>query len=266
MILPKKIIPHNKFSFNDLYVLKKCKKVIVGGMSQLKDITQKLELAGDKKKKDFLQGYFKTGEGEYGVGDVFLGITVPVQRKIAHSFPKLSLKDIEILLNSNIHEYRFTALENLVFQYERADDKNKKEIFDFYLSHTSRINNWDLVDTSAAYIAGNFLFDKNKDILYKFAVSKNMWERRIAIIATHYFIGKKDLEHTLKISEILLSDTKDLIHKAVGWSLREVGKKDKEVLVSFLKKHYKKMPRTALRYALEKFPATERQLYMKGLV
>ncbi len=234
-------------------------------MLQRKELISKLNKEASKEKAVFLERYFKMGEGEYGAGDRCLGITVPAQRKIAHMFPELSLKEIETLLQSNVHEYRFTALENLVFQYERADDEKKKEIFNFYLSHTKGINNWDLVDTSAAYIVGNFLFDKSRKILYKIARSKNIWERRIAIIATQYFIGQKDFKDTLEIATILLNDTHDLIHKAVGWSLREVGKKDDAVLKDFLKLNHKIMPRTTLRYAIERFPRDERHTYLKGL-
>jgi len=232
----------------------------------LQEIQKELQKASNKEKaKDFAR-FFKTGKGEYGEGDIFIGITVPVQRKIAHSFPTLSLEDIKSLLQNNIHEYRFTALENVTFQYEQGDEKKKREIFNFYLQQTARINNWDLVDTSASYVVGNFLLNKERKVLYKLAKSKSLWERRIAIVATYYFIQKGDLQDTFTISEMLLSDTHDLIHKAVGWMLRESGKKDETLFKAFLKKHYKNMPRTALRYAIEKFPELERKKYLKGLI
>lgn len=220
----------------------------------------------NKKRAEVSARFFKTGKGEYGEGDIFLGVTVPVQRKIARNFLNLKLSDISHLLKSKMHEYRFTALENLVFQYEKGDEKKKKEIFNFYLKHTKRVNNWDLVDTSAQYIVGDFLYDKNRDILFKLAKSKNLWERRIAIVATQYFINKNDFESTLELVGILLHDKEDLIHKACGWMLREVGKKGKKQLEAFLRGCYKIMPRTMLRYSIERFPAGIRQKYLKGLI
>ncbi len=234
--------------------------------STFTDVQRELEKKANKEKAVFLGRYFKTGKGEYGEGDVFLGITVPEQRKIALRFVDLSLSDIAGLLKSGIHEHRFTALEILVMKYEKADPKEQKEIVKLYLSHTRWINNWDLVDTSAQYILGQYLADKDLSVLYKLARSKNIWERRIAIIATHHFINQNDFADTLNIAELLLADTHDLIHKAVGWMLREVGNKSIDALKSFLNIHYKTMPRTMLRYAIEKFPEELRKKYLKGEV
>lgn len=235
-------------------------------MSRFQDIKKELSKAANKEKATFLSGYFKTGKGEYGEGDIFLGITVPEQRKIAYTFIDLKLSDIEKLLESNIHEYRFTALEILVAEYERGSPKQREEIYNFYLAHTQRINNWDLVDTSARDIVGNFLFTKSRKILHKLVKSSNLWERRIAIIATHYFINKGDLQETFALAKILLKDKEDLIHKAVGWTLREAGKKDIKALRKFLGDSHKEMARTCLRYAIEKFEEKERKKYLKGLV
>jgi 3-methyladenine DNA glycosylase AlkD len=225
-----------------------------------------LTALSNSTKADFYAGYFKTGEGEYGHGDVFLGITVPEQRKIAKKYAdEISLKKIEELLHTNIHEYRFTALEILVIKYEKSKDiRIKKQIVSFYLKNKKWINNWDLVDTSARYILGDWLLnksDKDRALLYKLAKSKNMWDRRIAIISTHQFIVNDKCKDTFKIAEMLLHDTHDLIHKAVGWMLREVGNRDHQALLSFLNKHYTKMPRTMLRYAIEKFEPSLRKKY-----
>lgn len=224
----------------------------------IKDLNK---LKKPEKAKIFLN-FFKTGKGQYGEEDKFLGISVPEQRKVAKNYKSLPLSEIQKLLNSKIHEHRFTALEILVMQYEEMDHKNKEKIVKFYLKNTKNINNWDLVDTSAPYILGNYLLGKERDILYKLAKSKNLWERRIAIVSTFAFIKEKDLKDTVKISEILLSDGHDLIQKAVGWMLREAGKKDLKTLLSFLDKHYKKMPRTMLRYSLEKLNPKQKKFYM----
>ena len=228
-------------------------------LSQIKKELQKL--ANPEKAKN-LSRYFKTGKDEYGEGDVFLGITVPEQRKVAKKFRNIEFNDLEKLLQSRIHEYRFTALEILNFKYEEADNIGKKEIVDFCLKNIKWINNWDLVDTFAPYVFGDFLKDKNKDILYRMARSKNLWERRIAIISTFAFIKNNSFDDSLKISELLLNDKHDLIHKAVGWMLREIGKKDRKTEEEFLKSHYKKMPRTMLRYAIEKFDENKKRFYM----
>ncbi len=220
------------------------------------------------QKAKILQRFFKTGKGEYGEGDVFLGITVPESRKIAKKYVSISLDEITLLLQSKIHEERLISLLILVEKFNKADDK--KQIFDFYLENTKYINNWDLVDLSADKIIGNFLFYFGKDypiykiLLTNLAKSTNLWERRIAIISTFHFIKNNQFEETLKIAELLLKDKHDLIHKAVGWMLREIGKKDQNIIESFLKENYKSMPRTMLRYAIEKLPEDKRKAYLKG--
>ena len=214
-----------------------------------------------------LQRFFKTGKGEYGEGDIFLGIKVPIQRKLAKKYLGLKLNDIQKLLNSKIHEERLVGLLILVSQYNKTrDSKKKREIFYFYLNNTAKINNWDLVDLSAPNIAGDYLLNNysKKNILYKLARSKNLWEKRISIVSTFAFIRQKKFEDTLAISEILLGDTHDLIHKAVGWMLREVGKKDQNVLEEFLKKNYNNLARTTLRYAIERFEEKKRKSFLYG--
>lgn len=213
-----------------------------------------------------LQRFFKTGKGEYGEGDIFYGIKVPVQRKIAKTFYDLSLSDIKSLLRSAIHEERLIAALILVNQFKLADDKCQKIIFNFYVRNRKGVNNWDLVDLFAPNIIGSFLFDKDKMLLYKFAHSKNLWEKRISILSTLTFIRNGFFEDTLKIAKILLTDTHDLIHKAVGWMLREIGNRDIKVEEEFLMKYYKIMPRTMLRYAIEKFPEKKRKTYLLGKI
>ncbi len=212
------------------------------------------------------QKFFKTGKGEYGEGDKFIGVRVPLIRKLLREFRGLSLEEIKTLLFSPWHEERLFALLMMDDSFKRGDDKRKEEIYTLFMNSTSQINNWDLVDSSAAYIAGAWLFDRERTPLFQFAESDNLWKRRIAIISTQYFIRKNDFEDTLRISEILLKDKEDLIHKAVGWMLREVGNRNMHTEERFLKKHYKRMPRTMLRYAIEKFPEEKRQIYLKGLI
>jgi 3-methyladenine DNA glycosylase AlkD len=213
-----------------------------------------------------LQRFFKTGKGEYGEGDIFYGIKVPEQRKIAKQFKGLSLPDLKKLIHSKVHEERLIAAFILVDQFKSGDEKKKKIIFDYYLKNRNGINNWDLVDLSAPKIVGAYLIDKEKDLLYKFAQSKDLWEKRISIISTQVFIREHFFEDTLKISEILLDDKHDLIHKAVGWMLREVGNRDLQTEEEFLRNNYKSMPRTMLRYAIEKFPEQKRIAYLKGRI
>ncbi|HCY75471.1 MAG: DNA alkylation repair protein [Ignavibacterium sp.] len=213
-----------------------------------------------------LQRFFKTGKGEYGEGDIFYGIKVPEQRIIAKQFKDLPLDDLKILLLSKVHEERLISAFILVDQYEKGDDKKKKSIFDFYLKNRKGINNWDLVDLSSPKIIGAYLIDKEKDLLYKFAHSKDLWEKRIAILSTFTFIRHGWFDDTLNISGILLNDKHDLIHKAVGWMLREIGNRDIQSEEEFLIKHYKTMPRTMLRYAIEKFPEQKRKAYLKGTI
>lgn len=280
-------------------------------MSNLFLLRKQLKSKSNPRKAKLLQGFFKTGKGEYAEGDVFLGLTSARIKEIADNFKDLSFKEIQELLKSKIYEERVAALRILIHQFQsvmrshnnkdarqsgtammrhsaltrqsaltRKSGQNKekgnerKKLFDFYLKNTKYINNWDLVDMSAPKIVGEYLAIKLKHlstktqnckkILYKLAKSKNLWERRIAIISTLAFIVKNDFEDALKISEILLNDKHDLIHKAVGWMLREVGKRDLAQEEKFLKKHYKVMPRTMLRYAIEKFPEKKRKMYLNG--
>jgi len=233
----------------------------------LTQIRKEINSVMSKEKAQFLQKYFKTGEGEYAQGDIFRGISVPLCRQIAHKYAgSLSFEDLKELLSSKIHEERFIALEAITYLYSKSEEIKKQEIYNFYLQNTKQINNWDLVDTSAPHVVGNHLLDKERAALYKLAKSENLWEKRISIVATYYFIKNNQFEDTLKISEILLQDKHDLIHKACGWMLREVGKCDQKVLEAFLKKHYKAMPRTMLRYAIERFPEERRQAYLKGTI
>jgi 3-methyladenine DNA glycosylase AlkD len=233
----------------------------------LKDLLKELRSAADPEKAEVLQRFFKTGKGQYGEGDVFIGVNVPRIRKVAKKYSSLTEKEVLELLSSKIHEERLVAVLILVSWFEKGDAKRKEAIYRLYLDNTEYINNWDLVDLSAAKIVGAFLFDKPRDILYKLAESESLWERRISIIATFHFIRKGQCEDTIEISQVLLDDRHDLIHKAVGWMLRETGKNCSEkTLTGFLKKHYKKMPRTMLRYSIEKFPVEVRKNYMKGLV
>ncbi|MDD5696629.1 MAG: DNA alkylation repair protein [Candidatus Pacebacteria bacterium] len=228
-------------------------------------IKKELRKKQDKENARNLGRFFKTGKGEYGEGDVFLGIKVPEQRKTAKEFFKeASFKDLKELLWSEIHEFRLTALIILVEKYKRADTSGKERIFNFYIGNTKRINNWDLVDLSAPNIVGDYLLDKDRKIIFSLAKSKNIWERRIAVLATFAFIREKQFEESLKLAEILLNDEHDLIHKAVGWMLREVGKRDKETERAFLKKFCLEMPRTMLRYAIEKFEPGERKKFLKS--
>ena len=230
----------------------------------LNELKLALERLADPAKAVVLAGFFRTGEGQYGQGDVFLGITVPKQRALAKGYVSMGLIDIASLLSSPVHEHRLMALIILVDKYEKADAGGKKRIFDFYLSRAAGVNNWDLVDLSAPNIVGGYLLSRpqGRGVLYRLARSRNLWKRRIAILATYAFIRAGQFEDTLKIAETLLSDSHDLIHKAVGWMLREVGKRDQAVEEAFLKAHVADMPRTALRYAIERFPEKKRKAYL----
>ena len=228
----------------------------------LNSLLSDLKNLASKEKAVILSRFFKTGKGQYGEGDVFLGIVVPNQRKVAEKYRNLSLKGVQKLLSSKIHEHRLTALFILIDRYKKGDKKTKRKIFDFYLKNTKNINNWDLIDLSAPNIVGDYLIKKEKKLLYRLARSKSLWERRIAILATYVFIKNYQYKDTLKIAKILLKDSHDLIHKAVGWMLREVGKRNLKAEESFLKKHYKGMPRTMLRYAIEKFDEKKKRFYM----
>ncbi|PIN71647.1 DNA alkylation repair protein [Candidatus Pacearchaeota archaeon CG_4_9_14_3_um_filter_30_11] len=227
----------------------------------LQKLTKEIQKSYSKERAEHSKRFFKTGVGEYGEGDIFLGLSVPEQRVLAKKYSNLSMPQIQKLLDSEIHEYRLIAGLILIKKFE----KDPEVIFNFYIKNARRFNNWDLVDLTAPRIVGNFLKDKNKKIIYDLARSKNIWEKRIAIVSTLYFIVKENnFSDTLKISEIILGDSHDLIHKAVGWMLREVGKRNVEVLKDFLKINYKKIPRTALRYAIEKFPEAQRKKFLKG--
>ncbi|MFH1503688.1 MAG: DNA alkylation repair protein [Candidatus Diapherotrites archaeon] len=232
----------------------------------LNKLIKELEGLKNPEQAKLLQRFFKTGKGEYGEGDIFLGIKVPVQRKIAEKYKELNLIKINELLKSKIHEHRLVGLIILVNKYKSSSEKEKENLFHFYLNNTKFINNWDLVDLSAPNIVGDFLLNKDRKILYSLANSENLWNRRIAIISTFNFIRKKEFEDALTISEILLKDKQDLIHKAVGWMLREIGKKDETILENFLRFHYKHMPRIMLRYAIEKFPEEKRKRYLNGKI
>ncbi|MEI6842903.1 MAG: DNA alkylation repair protein [bacterium] len=266
------------------------------------NLISKLKKKSSKGKAKILSRFFKTGKGEYGEGDVFLGIVMPDQRNVAKQFVDLPFADVVKLLKSEIHECRMVALLILIQKYQissktyaglkhctgrRAEHEEirqqanilfsdqhmlrqksgmlrvQKQIFDLYIKNTKYINNWDLVDLSAPQIVGTYLLDKPRDILYTFAESKDLWKKRISIISTLTFIRQGDFGDTLKIAEMLLSDTHDLIHKAVGWMLREVGKKDEGTLRKFLDKHYSHIPRTALRYSIERFPEEMRLYYLR---
>jgi 3-methyladenine DNA glycosylase AlkD len=228
------------------------------------DIQKRLKKLGNKERAAISQRFFKTGPGEYGEGDVFIGIRVPVLRALVKEYADLSVAQILILLRSHIHEERLLALLLLVDSFSQGDEAVRTSIFELYLKHTEFINNWDLVDSSAAQIVGAYLMDKSKAVLYRLAESANLWERRIAIMSTFHFVKHHEFSETLKIAKILLFDRQDLIHKATGWMLREIGKRHLKTEERFLKVHYKKMPRTMLRYAIEKFPEQKRQRYLKG--
>lgn len=230
----------------------------------LKQLKKELLNSANPKQAKILQGFFKTGNGEYGEGDIFLGIKVPIQRKIAKKYLGLGLYKIKELMESKIHEHRLTSLIILNEKYKKSNEEERGNIFNFYLKNIKNVNNWDLVDISAQNIVGNFLSKKKRNILHKLADSENIWERRIAIVSTFAFIKNNEFGDTLIISEKLLKDNHDLIHKAVGWMLREVGKRNEKILEDFLKVHYKNMPRTMLRYSIEKFPEEKRKEYLLG--
>jgi 3-methyladenine DNA glycosylase AlkD len=232
----------------------------------LNELKKIIASSANKKHAEVMQRFFKTGKGEYGEGDKFVGIKVPVQRKIALRFYNLELTDLQKLLKSPVHEERLISLLILVNKYRRGHEKVKERIFKFYLKNRKRINNWDLVDLSAPKIVGDFLLDRNKKILFALAHSPNLWERRIAIISTFTFIRNENYKPTVFIAKVLLNDDHDLIHKAVGWMLREIGNRDVQLLEKFLRSRYRNMPRTMLRYAIEKFPEAKRKKYLNGQI
>lgn len=234
-------------------------------MRVAQSIKAKLRSLSDKKQAAILQRFFKTGPGEYGEGDKFLGIKVPIIRKTVKPFlENITLNDIDELLHSDIHEERFAALAALVDRYQQAKTAGeRKRIFDYYIEHIPYINNWDLVDVSAPHIVGHYLFDKEKDILFTLAKDSLLWRRRVAVLATFYFIRQNQFQYTIKLAKQLLNDKQDLIHKAVGWMLREIGKRDKKIAVNFLDKYHAKMPRIMLSYAIERFEPELKQKYRK---
>jgi 3-methyladenine DNA glycosylase AlkD len=233
-------------------------------MDTLADIRKAFRKLGDTKRAQHSQRFFRTGPGEYGEGDVFLGITVPQIREMTMRCAALRQQELLELLHSRFHEERLLALLVLVAKFTRGDEKQQKTIYHLYLKNKKFINSWDLVDLSAPNIVGTFLLNNDRSVLCKLAQSKYLWDRRVAIMATLAFIKQHQFDDTLHIAEILLHDKQDLIHKAVGWMLREIGKRDLAVEETFLRTHYQHMPRTMLRYAIEKFTETRRRQYLKG--
>lgn len=234
-------------------------------MNLVEKLKKELRSHKNARQAKNLEWFFKTGKGEYGEGDKFLGIKNPIIRKTIKNYFAIELPDLASIVQSKFHEERLAALLILVRKYQKAKTAQEQTaIHRYYRSNMQHVNNWDLVDLSAPIIIGQHLFERDRKILYQWAKSKNLWRRRIAILATFYFIRNNDFIDTFKIAEFLLQDKHDLIHKAVGWMLREVGKRNFSAEEKFLQKHYKVMPRTMLRYAIEKFPERERQLYLKG--
>lgn len=235
------------------------------------DLVEDLQKVADRSPGDLeiLQRFFRTGKGEYGEGDVFIGVRMPKIRDVCKKYQDVSLEEIDELLDNPIHEVRMAALILMANRAvaKKTPDRQKKDLFDLYLKRTDKINNWDLVDVSCRDVVGGYLQDKSRDTLYKLAKSNSLWERRIAIVSTWQFIRVGDLDDTFKISEMLLGDKHDLIHKAVGWMLREAGKKDRARLLDFLTVYAATMPRTALRYAIEHLPPADRAYFLaqKGL-
>ena len=237
-------------------------------MNDLKNLKNDLRSFQRLEKAKILMRFFKTGKGEYGEGDEFLGLMTDETRSVAKKYFDLPLADISKLLASKLHEERVVAVMILAKRLNKADLSGKKEIYDFYFKNISGINNWDLVDSSAPIIVGGYLYlsGETREVLYKLVKSNNLWKKRIAMMATFYFIKERDFSDALKIAEILVNDSHDLIHKAVGWMLREVGNRDIGTEEKFLEKYYKQMPRTMLRYAIEKFPEEKRQKCLKGKI
>jgi 3-methyladenine DNA glycosylase AlkD len=228
-------------------------------------IFNELRSSSNINKSKILTKFFQTHKGGYGEGDQFLGVTVPIQRQIAKKYyDKISLTDLKYYISNPFHECRLTAIFILVNKFQKSIPDHKKEIYHYYIDHLKNINNWDLVDSSADKIIGAYLFDKEKNFIYELSKSKNLWYQRISIISTFHFIRKNQFDDTLTLSKHFLNHEHDLIHKAVGWMLREIGKINYKIEYNFLKSHYLKMPRTMLRYAIEKFPESTRQNFLKG--
>ena len=233
-------------------------------MSSLQDLLDQMTALANPERAIQTSQYFKTGKGQYAEGDVFLGLSNPQLHGLIKPHFAMPLQDIQTLICSEIHEHRAAALYILVKQFQKGTTQQRRFITEFYLAHINYINNWDLVDCSAREILGGFLFTKDRDILYDLAQSNHLWSQRIAIVASHYFIQRKQYADTFRLSAMLISHKHDLIHKACGWMLREVGKRDLDALREFLDEHHQKMPRTMLRYAIEKLSESERQKYLKG--
>jgi len=233
----------------------------------IKNIQKEIDSYYNKEKSILSQRFFKTGKGEYGQGDVFLGLSVPLQRSIAKKyFKKINVTDLDLLIKSKIHEHRQVALFLMLYRFEIEDKRRQEEIYRYYVKNIEQVNNWDLVDSSAPYIVGRYLFENlsKRKKLYDWVKSDKLFVRRIAIVSTFYFIRKNYFLDTLKVSKLLLEDKEDLIHKAVGWMIREIGKRDLKEEIKFLDVYYKKMPRTMLRYSIEKFDEKLRLKYLKG--
>ncbi len=237
-------------------------------MDNIVAIKKDLQNCIDPEKAAHLPKFFQAYPGGYGEGDLFLGVAVPNQRKVSRKYSKnITMDELEELFNSKYHEHRLTAIFMLVLKYERAKTgQEQKQLVDFYLSNLSAVNNWDLVDSSAYKILGPYLYDKDKSLLYELAVSNDLWEQRIAMITTYYFIKKDDYTHTFELADLLINHEHDLIHKAVGWMLREVGNRNFEAEFNFLISRYRQMPRTMLRYAIEKFEPKLRKEFLAGTI
>jgi hypothetical protein len=233
-------------------------------MTQInKTITQELQSLSNAEKREIFPKFFKAGKGQYGEGDHFLGVTVPNIRTIAKRHKEISLEEIRELLESEWHEVRLCALIIMVETSKKKDETLRQKLFDLYLSQTNHINNWDLVDLSCHHIVGEYLLDKSRDILYQLAQNRLLWDNRIAIVSTYAFIRKGQLEDTYALSELMMHHPHDLMHKAIGWMLREAGKRDSDRLYDYIMSHRADMPRTMLRYAIEKFSPIERSILMK---
>jgi len=225
-------------------------------------IIDELQLLSTDEKRNILPRFFKTGKGEYGEGDKFLGVSVPDVRKVAKNHKNATINELTEMMQSEWHEVRLCALTILKEQFKKADDMLRKQLFDFYLAHTQRINNWDLVDCSCYAVVGEYLLDKSRDILYRLAESPLLWDNRIAIVSTFAFIRKNQLDDVYALSDQLMHHPHDLIHKAVGWMLREAGKRNPQRLYDYVMSRRVEMPRTMLRYAIEKFSQEERAILM----
>jgi 3-methyladenine DNA glycosylase AlkD len=233
-------------------------------MTVAAEVSARLQRLGDPERARLQQRYFKTGPGEYAAGDVFVGVTVPAVRSLLKEFRQLTPAEVLPLLTSGIHEERLFALLALVRGFDKGDPATREQIYSLYLANTGSINNWDLVDCSAPAIVGGYLLERNREPLYRLARSESLWARRIAVLATFAFIRYNQFGDSLAIGRMLLHDPEDLIHKAAGWMLREVGKREQSVAEEFLRCHCRVMPRTMLRYEIERFPAEKRQMYLTG--